>query len=159
MEFKKTKIGLIPKDWEVKSLKVIINLLTDYHANGSYKKLKENVTLLDKEDYAVMIRTTNFEKNDFYKNLIYINENAYNFLKKSKVYPEDILINKIGNAGATYFMPNLNRPISLGMNLFLLRVKNEYYKPFIYLMIKKREKYLKSLASGTTTKTITKNVY
>jgi type I restriction enzyme S subunit len=43
------------------------------------------------------------------------------------------------------------------MNLFLLRVKNEYYKPFIYLMIKKREKYLKSLASGTTTKTITKN--
>ena len=43
----------------------VIELLTDYHANGSYEKLNENVTLLNSEDYAVMIRTTNFEKNDY----------------------------------------------------------------------------------------------
>lgn len=43
----------------------VIEILTDYHANGSYQVLKENVTLLDEPNYAVMIRSTNFEKNDF----------------------------------------------------------------------------------------------
>jgi type I restriction enzyme S subunit len=70
--------------WEEKNLGDCINLLTDYHANGSYERLKENVELLEKDDYAVIIRTTNFEKKDFQKNLLFINENAYNFLKKIK---------------------------------------------------------------------------
>lgn len=33
-----------------KPLGDVIELLTDYHANGAYEKLKENVTLLDKEN-------------------------------------------------------------------------------------------------------------
>ncbi|TXL02222.1 restriction endonuclease subunit S, partial [Methylococcaceae bacterium CS2] len=57
----------------------LLELLTDYHANGAYKKLKENVDLLDEPDYAVMIRTTNFEQNDFDSSLKYITEHAYNF--------------------------------------------------------------------------------
>nr|WP_025446203.1 hypothetical protein [Helicobacter pylori] len=101
----------------------ILEVLTDYHSNGSYKTLKENVTLLEQPNFAIMIRTTNFEKNDFRKNLIYINQQAYNFLSKSKVLHQDILINKIANAGAVYFMPRLDKPVSLGMNLFLLRIK------------------------------------
>ncbi len=101
----------------------ILEVLTDYHSNGSYKILKENVTLLEQPNFAIMIRTTNFEKNDFRKNLIYINQQAYNFLSKSKVFHQDILINKIANAGAVYFMPRLDKPVSLGMNLFLLRIK------------------------------------
>ena len=43
----------------------IISVLTDYHANGSYENLKANVTLLDTPDYAIMVRSTNYEKNDF----------------------------------------------------------------------------------------------
>ncbi len=45
----------------------ILEVLTDYHSNGSYKTLKENVTLLEQPNFAIMIRTTNFEKNDFKK--------------------------------------------------------------------------------------------
>ena len=46
----------------LKKIKIgdILELITDYHSNGAYKKLKENVELLDKENYAVMIRTLNF---------------------------------------------------------------------------------------------------
>ncbi|EJB77811.1 type I restriction-modification system specificity subunit [Helicobacter pylori Hp A-27] len=104
-----------------------------------------------------MIRTTNFEKNDFRKNLIYINQQAYNFLSKSKVLHQDILINKIANAGAVYFMPRLDKPVSLGMNLFLLRIKKNYNKYFIFCILKYNEKRLRLMAKGTTTKTITKD--
>ncbi|GAA9514172.1 hypothetical protein BTM469_06260 [Helicobacter pylori] len=135
----------------------ILEVLTDYHSNGSYKTLKENVTLLEQPNFAIMIRTTNFEKNDFRKNLIYINQQAYNFLSKSKVFHQDILINKIANAGAVYFMPRLDKPVSLGMNLFLLRIKKNYNKYFIFCILEYNEKRLRLMAKGTTTKTITKD--
>lgn len=135
----------------------VIALLTDYHANGAYEKLKENVTLLDTENYAVMIRTTNFEANEFSKNLIYVDESAYSFLRKSKVYPRDLIMNKIANPGTVYFMPDIGKPVSLGMNLFLIRLDESKVDPyFIYAFLRKNEHYVKSFASGSTTKTITK---
>ena len=141
-----------------KPLGDVIELLTDYHANGAYEKLKENVTLLDRENHAVMIRTTNFEANDFTNNLIYIDEHAYEFLKKSKVYASDLIMNKIANPGTVYFMPEISKPVSLGMNLFLIRINPKKANPyFIYAYLRKNEYYVKSFASGSTTKTITKD--
>lgn len=143
--------------WQKIKLGNILTVLTDYHANGSYKKLKANVELLDKPDYAIMIRTTNFEKNDFEQDLKYIKKSAYEFLKKSIVKPGDILMNKIANAGSVYYMPDLHRPVSLAMNLFLLRTEeNKSNQKFIYYYLKNREIYIKQFANGTTTKTITK---
>jgi len=156
-EFKNSELGKIPESWEVVNIGSILELLTDYHANGSYEKLSENVSLLDKEDYSIMVRTTNFEKNNFKDNLIYIDEFAYNYLKKSKVYEHDIIINKIANAGATYLMPKIDKPVSLAMNLFLLRFKDDILKQYVYFQIKRNEDRLKLLASGTSTKTITKD--
>ena len=156
-EFKDSELGKIPESWEVVKIGSILELLTDYHANGSYEKLSENVSLLDKEDYSIMVRTTNFEKNDFKDNLIYIDEFSYNYLKKSKVYEHDVIINKIANAGATYLMPKIDKPVSLAMNLFLLRFKDNILKQYVYFQIKKNEDRLKLLASGTSTKTITKD--
>ena len=122
--------------WKEEKLGDILEVLTDYHANGSYKKLKENVEMLDVPSYALMIRTTDFERNDFSENVKYISKEAYEFLTKSKVYHEDIIMNKIANAGRVYFVPNLNRPISLGMNLFLLRVNRNIAVPrYVYYYI------------------------
>ncbi len=143
-------------DYRITNVNECIKFLTDYHANGSYERLKENVELLEKEDYALMIRTTNFEKKDFQNNLLYISEHAYNYLKKSKVLGDDIIINKIANAGATYIMPHLNRPVSLAMNLFMLRVNSNNSGKYIYYKIKTKEFKLRALSSGTGTKTITK---
>jgi len=134
-----------------------LSLLTDYHANGSYKLLKKNVRLLDKPDYAIMIRTTNFEKQDFKSDLKYISKNAYEFLKKSKVKSNDILMNKIANAGSVYLMPDLGKPVSLAMNLFLLRTnRNLVDQRFVYYYLKANEKYVKLFAIGTAAKTINK---
>ncbi len=147
-----------PLNWQRVRLGDILELLTDYHANGSYELLKNNVILLKHVDFAIMIRTTNFENNDFKNDLIYINKKAYEFLSKSKVFAGDILVNKIANAGTAYFMPKLNQPVSLGMNLFLLRIKPNYNNFFIFKQIANYERVLKTFANGSATKTITKNV-
>lgn len=115
----------IPENWLYTNIWSTLEFLTDYHANWSYEKLKEFVVLLDDPDYAIMIRSTNFEKCDFDVNLKYISEYAYNNLKKTKLFWWEILMSKIWNAGKVYYMPNLCVPCSLAMNLFMIRFDGE----------------------------------
>lgn len=133
-----------------------IKVLTDYHSGGSYKALKENTKILYKPDYAVMIRTLNFERDDFKDDLIYCDKSSYDFLKYSHVKENDILMNKIANPGSIYIMPKVNYKVTCGMNLFLLRFKNINQR-YMYYVMKYNEDYIKSKAHGTTTKTITKD--
>lgn len=137
----------------------MIEILTDYHSNGAYKTLKANVELLDTEDYALMIRATDLEKKDYSNNVRYITEKAYHFMSKSKVYGGEIILPKIGTIGSVYFMPYLNRPTSLAMNIFMLRcsenILNKYL--FSYLKSPKGHSDILSRANGAVTKTITKD--
>lgn len=147
------------RKYEVINLGEILETLTDYHANGSYEILKNHVVMSDNDDYAYMVRTSDLEANDFTKNVKYISEHAYNFLSKSKVYGGEILINKIGSAGKSYLMPYLNRPVSLGMNLFLLRLNKHYCPEFIYsyLQTKYGNLLIKREVSGAVPLSIDKN--
>lgn len=137
-----------------------ITTLSDYHANGSYEILRQNVELLSKPDYALMIRTTDLENKNYTDDVNYITEEAYNFLEKSKIYGGEIIINKIGSAGKVYFMPNLNRPVSLGMNAFLLRFnENLLNNVFTYYMLISNSvtTEIQKRVKGAVTKTITKD--
>lgn len=118
-----------------KSLGKCISLLTDYHANGSYEILNKNVTLLDHKEYAYMVRTVDLEHENFDKDVIYVDEHAYNFLKKTKMYGHEIIINKIGSAGKVYLMPELNMPVTLGMNQFMLRTNDMTNEEYIYAFL------------------------
>ena len=147
------------EDWEEKEFGDIITTLTDYHANGSYEILKKNVELKDTEDYAWMVRSTDFEK-DFENDFRYTDEKGYNFLSKSKVLGGEIIMSKIGNAGNVYLMPKVQRPCSLAMNLFLIRLDEKKAIPeyvFHYLKSKKGDIQIKSRLLGMATKTITKD--
>ena len=148
----------IPKSWIWTNLGELIDLLSDYHSNGSYKVLKEKVELLDEPDYACMIRTTNFEKDNFTDLMKYITKDAYEHLSKSKLFGEEILINKIGNAGSVYFMPTLGIPASLAMNLFMLRISNYVSSKYIYYHLKSIYSTgdINQFVRGITTKTIDK---
>ena len=147
------------KKENLKKIKIeeYIYVITDYHSNGSYKNLKNNVTLLNDPNYALMIRTTNLSKNDYENDLLYIDESAYNFLNKSKVFENDILMNKIANPGTIYLMPKLSQPVSCGMNLFLIRFSKKVNQKYMFYNMKYVEKDIKHLAHGSTTKTITKD--
>jgi type I restriction enzyme S subunit len=146
-------------NWETKEFGEVITTLTDYHANGSYEILKENVELKETEDFAWMVRSTDFE-NNFENKFRYTDEKGYNFLSKSKVFGGEIIMSKIGNAGNVYLMPKVDRPCSLAMNLFLIRLDVKKAIPeytFQYLKSKKGEKQIKSRLLGMATKTITKD--
>ncbi len=115
-----------------KRLEDMISLLTDYHANGSYQILSRNVNLSENPDYALMVRAIDLEKNDYESDVRYVSRHAYDFLKKTKMYGQEIIIDKIGNAGEVFLMPNLEKPITLGMNLFMLRLKEGYEPAYVY---------------------------
>lgn len=146
-----------PEEWSV--LGNEIDVLTDFHANGSYKTLKANVSIKTKKDYALMVRTTDLENNSFENDCIYINEDEYNYLSKSKVFGGELIITKIGSAGNVYLMPRLNIPVSLGMNAFLARLKNEELSTFIYHYLTSAfgNKQIMKRVKGAVTKTITKD--
>lgn len=137
----------------------IINLLTDYHANGSYETLHQNVEISSVPDYSYMVRAVDLENLNFEGDVRYVSRLAYQFLKKSKIYGNEIIIDKIGNAGTVYFMPNLDKPVTLGMNLLLVRLKKEFSPEFIYIFF--NSKHGKLLIERNTTginpKSIDKN--
>ena len=113
----------------------IIDTLTDFHSNGSYEAIANEFELLDNPNYAYMVRTTDLETANFNDDVKYVTRKCYDFLSKSKVYGGELLINKIGSPGRSYLMPQLNRPVSLGMNLFLIRVKKDsgFNESFLYV--------------------------
>lgn len=137
----------------------MIDILTDYHSNGAYKDLKANVELLDEDDYALMIRATDLENGDYTNNVKYITESAYNFMSKSKVFGGEIILPKIGTIGNVYFMPYLERPVSLAMNLFMLRCSDKVMNKYMFLFLKspRGNEDILNKANGAVTKTITKD--
>ncbi|MCM1338819.1 MAG: restriction endonuclease subunit S, partial [Muribaculaceae bacterium] len=127
----------------------LLKVLTDYHANGSYELLKEYVQISKTKNYSLMIRTVDFENDNFEDDVIYISKNAYEFLEKTKLFGYEVIINKIGNAGKTYLMPKLNIPVSLGMNVFMLKFNSIEYNTFVYVYL--NTKYGKSIIERRVT--------
>src|SRR3990170_7471019 len=101
------------KQYGSNTLGQITDTLTDYHANGSYKILRQNVDISREPNYALIVRATDLQVNSFDDDVRYVSESAYNFLKKTQVFGNELIINKIGNAGEAYLMPKLNRPVTL----------------------------------------------
>ena len=145
--------------WKIILFGEVIKDLSDYHANGSYESLKEVVVLKKEVDFALMVRTTDLENNSFSEDCNYIDERAYKYLTKSKIFGGEIIINKIGSAGKVYLMPYLNRPVSLGMNAFLLRFTEAVNNIYVYYLL--TSKYgadsISRHVKGAVTKTITKD--
>ena len=149
----------IPENWCWCRLGELISLLTDFSANGSYEKLDSNVKMYDEPNYALMVRTTDLERNDFSKSVKYIDQNAYNLLSKSTLYGNEIIMNKIGSAGKIYIMPCLNKPATLGRNVFLIRFYKflNTYLIFDFLSSPYGFEKIKEHVHGAVTKTITKD--
>lgn len=147
------------KNWIKAPMGDYMTVLTDFSSNGSYKTLDSKVVMYDEPKYAYMVRTTDLENDDYKNNVKYITEEAYNFLPKSKVYPDDIIMNKIGSAGKVYIMPDVGMPVSLGRNAFLFRYSDDIVPLFIYYLLKSEygTNEISQYVRGAVTKTITKD--
>lgn len=146
------------KKWDIITLGDCINYIGDIGSNGANAVVSKNLQMTDIEDYALMIRTTNLSNNDFKNNVKYVSKETYDFFSKSKIYGGEIIMNKIGSAGDFWIMPTLNRPVSLGLNQFVIRLKelNSSYV-YAYLSTKYCKAIIKNSLNGAVTKSITKS--
>lgn len=146
-----------PEGFDSSTCGEFIDYLADIGSNGANKVVAENLKMSDEEDYAIMIRTMNLNKNDFVNNLKYVSKEVYDFFKKSKIYGGEIIMNKIGSAGDFWIMPKLNKPVSLGLNQFVIRLKemNTLYF-YHFLSTDYGTLNIKSRCNGVATKSITK---
>lgn len=127
--------------------------VTDYVANGSFSSLKENVTYKNEESYAILVRLTDYNAN-WQGTKVYVDKKSYNFLKKSTVYSEDVIISNVGaNAGTVFRAPNIDKPMTLGPNSVLLKPKSDFpfVKDYIYYFFTSShgQHLLRSILSGS----------
>lgn len=153
------KANLLCKKNNYLPLGQLIDEITDYHANGSYEVLRDKVQMSDEPDYALMIRTIDLENENYNRDVKYVSKDAYDFLKKSQVFGGEIIINKIGSAGKPYLMPFLNRKVSLGMNQFLLKIKQseiDNYYLYVFLISEIGESLISQKITGAVPLSIDK---
>ena len=129
----KTKFGTIPNTF--KSLKTgeLPVIVTDYVANGSFASLKANVTLYQEPNYAYFIRNTDLKSGTFE---VFVDEHSYNFLSKSTLYGGEIIISNVGDVGSVFLCPKLNKPMTLGNNIIMLRPERANLQYYLYIWFK-----------------------
>ncbi|GHC65068.1 restriction endonuclease subunit S [Ulvibacter litoralis] len=149
--------GINPKGWQLKKFNDHIEYIGDIGSNGSNAKISKNLVMHDEENYALMVRTTNLKSNDFVNKVKYFSKETYEFFSKSKIYGGEIIMNKIGSAGEFWIMPKLNRPVSLGLNQLVIRLKsiNTAYL-YHYFSTNYGKHVIQSNVQGAVTKSITK---
>lgn len=149
MKYKESEFGSIPEHWKVLSTIEYCNIITDYVANGSFKSLADNVNYNQGEKYAVLIRLTDYH-NGFSGDFVHIDKQAYDFLGKTKLFGEEIVIANVGaNVGTVFLVPKLNRKMSLGPNSIMIKTKGN--DKFYYYWFKSRvgQGSLQSIITGS----------
>ena len=127
-------INNICSGWKCGRIKDVLSVLTDYTANGSFQSLADNVEYLDYESYARLVRLTDLRDN--LENIgIYVNEDSYNYLKKSSLNGGEVLVANVGAyAGLFCLMPNIEKPATLGPNMFLLKTNKLMKNKYLYYL-------------------------
>jgi type I restriction enzyme S subunit len=114
-------IGVVPKHWMIGKVRRVLNILTDFTANGSFADLAKNVKYLDTPDHSRLIRLTDLRE-DLKNEGIYVNKEAHKFLSKSELFGGEILMANVGAyAGLVCLVPKLDFIATLGPNMFLLK--------------------------------------
>lgn len=72
-------LGDIPAHWTLTKNKRVLNLLTDFTANGSFGDLAKNVQYLD-SGYARLVRLTDLRLN-LNNSGLYVSKYSYEYLK------------------------------------------------------------------------------
>jgi type I restriction enzyme, S subunit len=124
-------IDQIPNNWLIIPFRRVIEFLTDFEANGSFSSLSENVVDDFDNKFAWFVRATDLENKSYstFQECRYINEDSYQYLSKTKLFGEELLIAKRGEIGKLYQMPKLGIKASLAPNLYLLRLSKEKMSP------------------------------
>lgn len=128
-----TRFGLVPESFKLLKNGELPLVVTDYVANGSFASLKANVTLYQEPNYAYFIRNTDLKSETFE---VFVDEHSYNFLSKSTLYGGEIIISNVGDVGSVFLCPKLDKPMTLGNNIIMLRPEQENLRYYLYIWFK-----------------------
>lgn len=127
-------VGNIPEHWEIVNFRYLIDVLTDFTANGSFGDLAKNVNYLD-IGYSRLIRLTDLRA--CFQNVgIYLNEHSHNYLSKSELFGDEVLLANVGAyAGLAWVFKDFEGIASLGPNMFLLRFNERLDNSYAYVSL------------------------
>ena len=101
--------------------------ISDYVSNGSFASLRENVQYKSEPDYAILVRFADYSSGFDKSKFVYIDEHAYNFLSKSSLKGEEIIMSNVGSCGLYFRCPKLDRKMSLAPNSIMIRSEHNKY--------------------------------
>ena len=128
-----THFGKIPTSFKLMKNGELPMVVTDYVANGSFASLKANVKLYQEDNYAYFIRNTDLKSGTFE---VFVDKHSYDFLSKSTLYGGEIIISNVGDVGSVFLCPKLNKPMTLGNNIIMLRPEQNSLKYYLYIWYK-----------------------
>ena len=144
----------IPEEWEVKTIDDCNLYISDLVANGSFQSIKENVLPTENQNFALFVRNTDLKSN--FKKKLFVNEHAYNFLKKSKLYGGEIIIPNVSDIGTVHICPSLNIPMTLGNNCIMVRSEKMNYWLFNFFKSFDGQSCLEEATVGSVQKKLSK---
>ncbi|MCX6351205.1 MAG: restriction endonuclease subunit S [Bacteroidetes bacterium] len=150
--YKRTEVGLIPEEWKIHKVKDLIDLLTDYDANGSFESVAQNVNVYDHEEYAWYVRSTDLENNSKLDKVRYVDESSYKFLKKTSLNGGELLFLKRGDIGNVYLFEMKTQRATVAPNLYLLKLNqiSDSKYLFYYFISNYGQRQLKSKNASST---------
>lgn len=125
-EFKDTKIGRIPKDWEVMKLGELCETITKgtTPTTNGYSYLTEGINFVKVESIDSF---GTFKKKMF----AHIGEDCYESFKRSQLKEGDVLISIAGALGRTAIVTDDILPANTNQAVGILRLKNKSLNTFI----------------------------
>jgi len=160
-EFKDTEIGRIPKEWEVVKLKHLVKRDKFAIVDGPFG------TQLHSNEYVEwgvpLIRVDNINKNGSFNpnNLVYITEEKWEELKRSAIFPRDILLAKTGaTIGKVCLFPEKFKKGLIASSCAKITIDpSKAYNQYIFYFLLSNFGYsqILALATGSTRPTINLN--
>ena len=126
----------IPDSWEWVRIGDYANKVTDFVASGSFATLRENVKYYSNKEYAILVRTKDFQTN-FQTDLVYTDKHGYDFLSNSNLHGGELILPNIGaSIGKIFIVPKLDYPMTLAPNTVMIRFYWEEQRDWVYTLFR-----------------------
>lgn len=140
----------LPDGWTLCTVNDYVDKVTDFVASGSFATLRENVKYYKEPNYALMVKTKDFQ-NGFTDDLTYTDKHGYEFLSNSNLYGGELILSNVGSIGKVFIVPQLKRKMTLAPNAIMVRFyHNSDIEWFYYLFLSEYGRNsLKIISSAT----------
>ncbi|MCR5818238.1 MAG: restriction endonuclease subunit S, partial [Prevotella sp.] len=141
----------VPCGWGLCRIDEYVCKVTDFVASGSFASLRENVKYYSNKEYAILVRTKDFQTN-FETDLVYTDKHGYEFLSNSNLYGGELILPNIGaSIGKVFIVPTLSYRMTLAPNTVMVRFYWDEQRDWLYTLFCSRygKNLLKDISSST----------